>query len=239
MILDAGDFDAMAVMLRTVERGDLARRVAYRVGTADEQVLDQVWQRREYELSHIARWPAIKGHYNAIAAAGMHPLIIDGGAHIGLASVWFALEFPLAEIIAVEPEAENFAFLERNTAGLRVQCVHGALGDSYGLSRVVDPGEGNWGYRTESTKEVIGSVVRTPIEDMIGVPSRLLIVKLDIEGAEVDVLRTHKEWLRDAPVVMVEQHCWIDQNGLGCLYEAGRVIFQAGENIVSVRGDLA
>lgn len=231
----------VTTVLRRVDRGDLARAVAYRLGTADERVLVQVWQRLEYDLSTVPCWARIKGHYNGITAAGMHPLIIDGGAHIGLSAVWFALEFPLAEIIAVEPQLDNFALLQRNTSGLRVQCVNGALGDSYGLSRVFSPPEDSdtWAYQTEPTTQVIGSVVRTPIVDMIGVPSRLFIVKLDIEGAEVEVLGTHKDWLRDCPVVIVEQHSWADQNAMGCLYAEGRTIHQCGENLVSVRGDLA
>jgi FkbM family methyltransferase len=229
--------DRETIMVRDVQRGDLDRIVAYRLGTADEQVLVQVWQALEYDLSHLAKWGPIKGLYNHIAASGLHPLIIDGGAHIGLASVWFALEFPLAEVIAVEPEAENFKLLARNTAGLHVQCVHGALGDSYGLSRIVDPGEGTWGYQTEPTSVIAGSVVRTPIADMIGVPGRLFIVKLDIEGAEGEVMRTHADWLKECPIVIVEPHSWINQDLLAPLYE-GRGIYQCGENVVSIRGDL-
>ena len=213
--------------------------MAYRLGTADEQVLVQIWQALEYDLTVLPCWAAIKGTYNQIAAGGLRPLIIDGGAHIGLAAVWFALEFPLAEIISVEPEAANFALLRRNASGLPVQCVHGALSDSYGLSRVFSPPEdpGTWAFQTEPTNRVAGSVVRTPIADMIGVPGRLFIVKLDIEGAEVEVLRTHADWLTECPVVIIEPHSWVDQTLFGPLYD-GRSVYKSGENLVSVRGDL-
>lgn len=236
---NAWDMSAPIIMVHGVERGDRYRNVAYRLGTADEQVLVQIWQALEYDLSVLPCWAGIKGHYNTIAASGQHPLIIDGGAHIGLAAVWFALEFPLAEIIAIEPEAANFALLQRNAGGLRVQCVLGALGDSYGLSRVFSPPEdaGTWAYQTEPTNTVTGSVVRTPIADMIAAPSRLFVVKLDIEGAEAEVLRTHADWLRDTPVVIIEPHSWIDQNLFGPLYD-GRAVYKSGENLVSVRGDL-
>src|SRR5690349_9066138 len=43
--------------------------------------------------------------------------IIDAGANIGLASVFFANKFPQAQIIAIEPELENFALLQKNTKG--------------------------------------------------------------------------------------------------------------------------
>lgn len=39
---------------------------------------------------------------------GIKPkLIIDGGANVGYASVWFANKFPKAKIFAVESEDEN------------------------------------------------------------------------------------------------------------------------------------
>ena len=37
--------------------------------------------------------------------------IIDGGANIGLTSVFFANRYPKAEIVAVEPEEGNFEML--------------------------------------------------------------------------------------------------------------------------------
>ncbi len=43
-------------------------------------------------------------------------MIVDVGAHIGMASILFALRYPTARIIAVEPEPSNFAALTRNTA---------------------------------------------------------------------------------------------------------------------------
>jgi len=41
--------------------------------------------------------------------------IIDGGANIGLTSVYFANRYPGANIVSVEPEEMNFQLLEKNT----------------------------------------------------------------------------------------------------------------------------
>jgi hypothetical protein len=39
-------------------------------------------------------------------------LIIDCGAHVGYASIWFANLFPNSHIISVEPEESNYRFFD-------------------------------------------------------------------------------------------------------------------------------
>ena len=41
--------------------------------------------------------------------------IIDAGANIGAASCWLSREFPEANIVALEPDPENYELLVRNT----------------------------------------------------------------------------------------------------------------------------
>ncbi|MEJ2007391.1 MAG: FkbM family methyltransferase [Acidobacteriota bacterium] len=40
--------------------------------------------------------------------------IVDAGANIGMASIYFTHRYPDARVIAIEPEASNFALLARN-----------------------------------------------------------------------------------------------------------------------------
>ena len=40
--------------------------------------------------------------------------IIDAGAHIGLASLFFLSQSPHAKIISIEPDAENYSILQKN-----------------------------------------------------------------------------------------------------------------------------
>lgn len=41
-------------------------------------------------------------------------LIIDAGANVGFASLWFLQRFPNTEIIAIEPESSNCEMLKKN-----------------------------------------------------------------------------------------------------------------------------
>ena len=73
-----------------------------RPNTSDIAVLHQVFIEKCYDLPELE-------------TAG---LIIDGGANVGYASIWFALRYPGARILAVEPEASNFELLQSNTRHL-------------------------------------------------------------------------------------------------------------------------
>ena len=42
--------------------------------------------------------------------------IIDCGANIGFSAIYFANEFPTSKIIALEPDKQNFGFLQKNTS---------------------------------------------------------------------------------------------------------------------------
>ena len=61
--------------------------------------------------------------------AGEVPLIIDGGANVGLSLRGFARDFPQAHVIAVEPDDDNFRVLAANAAELDRPhtCVQGAV----------------------------------------------------------------------------------------------------------------
>ena len=55
-------------------------------------------------------------------------LIMDGGANVGYASIYFAHKYPNAQIIAVEPEAENCALFRKNCAAYpNIELIQGGL----------------------------------------------------------------------------------------------------------------
>ena len=74
--------------------------VYIRENSSDTAVFNQVFYRNEYNIE-LKEEPEI---------------IIDCGANIGLASVYFANKYPGALIIAIEPEPSNYEMLIKNTA---------------------------------------------------------------------------------------------------------------------------
>ena len=84
---------------------------------------------------HVFRW----GEY-AWEFAESPQVIVDAGAYTGLSTAFFALRYPAAKIIAIEPDEANFELLLRNTAAFaNVQAVRAALWVESGSVVLADP----------------------------------------------------------------------------------------------------
>jgi FkbM family methyltransferase len=160
-----------------VERGGL------RFAVNNRAQFDRIWQDvvdgREYEMGDL----------------GLAPTIIDGGAHVGVASAWFARRYPGAVVLAFEPNPDTFALLVGNLRrnGLRrVVPFNAAIGPGAGPTPLwTIPGD-SWGdatirhgwhdgqpvRRVETVGVTLSSLLTGPVD----------LLKLDIEGVETQVL---------------------------------------------------
>jgi FkbM family methyltransferase len=169
-----------------------------RIPSSDLHVFEQVFMREEYDFATI-RAPEV---------------IIDAGANIGLASIYFASRFPACRIIALEPESENFRMLERNAAHYpNIVPVHGALWHEEGTIDLVDPGLGAWGFMTDGASgDVRGerkhSVAAYTVESLMRTHGldRIDLLKVDIEGAEREVFSHAQGWIERVDALIVELH---------------------------------
>ena len=144
-------------------------------------------------------------------------VIVDLGANIGLASVFFGVKYPDAKILAVEPERDNFAAMVANTAelGERVVTQHCAVWSRDGfiyLHTEDNDGRtlGAWGVqvsdRPPNTERRVPCKKLTTLLNMAGF-SNVDILKVDIEGAELELF-SHEanEWLSRIDLIIVETH---------------------------------
>lgn len=172
----------------------VSRSVRIRSGTSDVATYGKIFGDHEY----------------AIELPFTPDVIVDAGANIGLASIYYLNRYPEATVFAIEPESANFAILQQNLNGYpRAVALHAALWSQDGEIELIDPGIGAWGFRT---RDVSGAVVnrvpsitiKTLIErfhlDRIG------LLKLDIEGAEKQVLETSGAWIERVDSVVAELH---------------------------------
>jgi FkbM family methyltransferase len=137
--------------------------------------------------------------------------IVDAGANIGMASIYFANTYPEAKIIAIEAEASNFAILAKNVKSYpAITPIHAALWNRDGEISVSVPdpatgAHGNWGFVTHEGPgvKIRAITLRTLMKEMqIG---GIDLLKVDIEGAEKEVFAA-ADWIDNIGCMMIELH---------------------------------
>ena len=185
------------------------RSLIHRGTNTDTEIFDQMFLARVYDFTQLSRHREIDSYYNACPM----PLILDCGANIGASTIWFATQFPRSTVVAVEPEPGNFALLKKNTENANAIAVHGAVAGHAGELQLFDPGLGSAGFRTGASGNDAGpGTVHAYTLDTLAamVPgSTPFILKIDIEGAEGDLFKTHHSVLDNCPIVIIELHDWM------------------------------
>jgi len=119
------------------------------------------------------------------------PRIIDCGANIGMATLFFKALYPAASITAVEPAPMTFERLRQNVARNHlhdVMLVNAALAEREGLVPMQDEGKpGSLIATTTGSSAGAGTVPAITLSSLLERPADF--VKLDIEGAEYAVVR--------------------------------------------------
>lgn len=144
------------------------------------------------------------------------PVIIDAGAHIGLATLYFKKLYPAANVIAIEPLPANFQLLEKNLWENQLENVEThqlALADRVDdLTFYADSSGDEWfstagvvkgaWNKQQTSQELI--VPTLPLTNFLNRPVDFL--KLDIEGSEQKVLQTARHYLHLIKHMMIEFH---------------------------------
>lgn len=218
--------------------GDYGRLV-YRPGGSDLHTFWQVFKNKEYDFSGVPQHKTVDRAYDAALAVGKTPVIIDAGANIGAASVWFSHRFPEARVIAIEPDPDNARICRMNAESRGVEVVEAAIGAQGGSVSLVHEDE-SWGIRTIPGGDI--PVVTVP-ELVARVPNpALLLVKVDIEGFESDLFSAATDWVNQATALFVEPHDWM-LPGQGSSHSFRSAIgpefdmLIAGENLLYIRNE--
>jgi FkbM family methyltransferase len=172
------------------------RTVYIRPGTSDAQVV----------------WDTFVGRYHVPPApvARSARRIWDLGANIGLTALDLAERCPGASLTAVELDAGNAELARSNiaTIGHRCELIEGAVWPEDGrVAYDGDPGDEH-GFRVVSRagqgRSVAAISLNTLLERQGGAP--VDYVKMDVEGAEPELLRRNTQWAAHVRCLTVEVH---------------------------------
>lgn len=215
-----------------------------RKNSSDVEVIKQVFVDDAYDLTRLKRFVSLRDVLQDIRERGKRPLIIDAGANIGAAAMYFSFHYADAVVIAIEPEPANFALLKYNVRGFPIIPLECALGGQSGRVRIVDPGLGHWGIRTEPSHNTYGDIISVTVNEILKSHEMLcepFIVKIDIEGYEEDVFRFNTEWVDQIPLIIIELHDWLLPHArtskpfLDVIASRNRDFVHIGENIFSIK----
>src|SRR5205085_5988031 len=170
---------AVRIMLRrrapvvAVPLKSIAAVCRIRQWSSDLDCLEQIFVHEEYSLPFALK-PRV---------------IVDAGANIGAASLYFAHKYPDARILALEPELSNFRLLTENCADLdNVLPIRAALWSHTQNVALADPNADNWAFsvREGNVNAAIPALTIERLMDRFDV-QHIDLLKLDIEGAEKEV----------------------------------------------------
>lgn len=140
----------------------------------------------------------------AVAYCARRRTVIDGGAHVGMWSRTFAGLFD--RVIAFEPSPDTFQCLLYNVEAPNVELRNQALGAKPGKIHMTLEGfEGTPREKNSGARYVAngGDIERVTVDSLH--LDDLDLLKMDIEGSEVEALRgARKTLLRCRPVVLFE-----------------------------------
>jgi FkbM family methyltransferase len=155
-------------------------------------------------------------------------VIIDCGAHIGLASVFFINKFPKSKIISIEPEQSNFEMLLKNTKDYgNIHCLNCGVWNKSANLLIKDNEFGNWAFSVEEVdfcnENTIPAITINDIMKRYNF-DKIDILKINIEGSEKELFESNfEEWLSKTKIVIIDLHDSI-RNG------ASRSFFKALSN---------
>lgn len=150
------------------------------------------------------------------------PVIIDGGASIGVAALAWKRAIPAARIVCFEPDPQALTLLRRNLTAnghCDVTVVEAGLSDRDGTATFHSDGADGGRMTSDHAAHKApgnGTIATTRLSRFIDGPVDLL--KLNVEGQELSVLRELEaaSKLQHVERLILEYHGWADSpQGLG------------------------
>ena len=166
-----------------------------------------------HRLAYIATYTEVfNGEIYKFKTNNVKPIIIDCGANMGLSILYFSINYSEAEIYAFEPDITVIPCLEKNIETYEmhnVKLFKSAVWDSTGiLDFYTDNGLG--GRLSSYTNQAPKKVDAIRLKDFIA-DKHIDFLKIDIEGAEYNVIKDCESVLKQIENLFIEYHCTVNE----------------------------
>lgn len=184
----------------------------YEIGYTNKEefniLKDEIFNKEIYNVDLVQK----NGKMNNV------PVIFDLGAHIGLSILYFKIKYPDSKIVAFEPNSNIFPILQENMEYnhlTNVELHNIAVGSKDEIRIFYIDNSGNDAFSTGSFSKDAwnGTQKSTPINVKCERLSKYIteeidILKMDIEGAETEVLKEliESNKLKYVKNILIEYH---------------------------------
>jgi FkbM family methyltransferase len=170
----------------------------FRLQIADS--LSFIWQVKEIFVDHAYRFKA----------DSPQPIIYDCGANVGTSVLYFKKLYPQAKIIAFEADQNIAKTLQQNLKDngcSDVKVVSKAVWtDNQGIDIAIENSDGASIYGTTQKTKVPSIRLKSLLQEEEAID----LIKMDIEGAEVEVIKDCSEELSKVKNIFIEYHSYIN-----------------------------
>lgn len=140
-----------------------------------------------------------------------NPIIYDCGANIGVSCLYFNKNYPTAKIKAFEADPNIAKILVENINVNNIKNVEiikkAVWNTNNGIDISLEGSDGASIYSTENLAHV--SSIR--LKELIEKEAKIDLIKMDIEGAEFEVLEDCKDSLNNVDNVFIEVHSFVKE----------------------------
>jgi len=162
-------------------------------------------------------------------ASTASPYILDCGANIGLSVIYFKKLYPAARIFAFEPDPQIFGILEGNVRKFGFSDVtlipKGVWNSETELRFVTDMELGVGGHIASGNND--DGTLRVPVTRLRDyIVDQVDFLKVDIEGAECEVINDCADVLHKVDNIFVEYHSFANRRQ--CLAHLLTILSNAG-----------
>lgn len=138
------------------------------------------------------------------------PVIYDCGANIGVSCLYFSSNYPSSRIMAFEADSSIAKILKENlvrNGAANVELVEKAVWiNNDGIEIGLDGADGA-SINSHKNKKRVPTV---RLKDLIETEKMIDLLKIDIEGAEYEVILDCKDSLKQVKNIFIEYHSYAD-----------------------------
>jgi len=208
----------------------------------DINTVFQIFGYGEYNLSTLKIWNKIFAEYKK----HKNSTIIDCGANIGTSSRYLSEVFDKSEIYSIEPDYDNFRYLNKNLNSDKINCIKSATASknfNFKMINKKDPRAHRINLGNNSKKKNM----TITINEILNYKKKNwpFIIKIDIEGSEKDLFESNIQWMNKFKIIIIEIHDWmlpsqgISSNFIYSLAKSmkknKRDLILNGENLISIK----